>query len=261
MARSSKPILPGIDTLPNLINQCAVASEDAVAPQTPTRAHERVLQPSLPPIDNQVRPPLTPDNGGRSIGTSALRTGDIIVSTTEQVTSAAIRAATNSPVSHTAMYVGDGMVVEAIGSGVVNRGLDDALADDTLAVVLRAPDLSLEQALRLRDYVGRQLDKPYAYLTLFRAGGFQVVESLCSKFSEPEHMACLWAVWPLWFERREPNTFFCSQLVIDAYAAIGLPLVDQAGSETTPGVVAELTLSGTLKYVGHLLYPPPRRAR
>lgn len=86
---------------------------------------------------------LTPAGGGGCcIGDAALRPADIIVSTTGAAVSGVIRVGTGSPVSHAALYAGNGEVIEAIGQGVVQRGLDKALADDLLAVAYRAPHMT-----------------------------------------------------------------------------------------------------------------------
>ncbi len=86
--------------------------------------------------------PLEPaSGGGMSIDDRALEVGDIIVSTTSERVSEIIRDVTGSKVSHSALYVGDGMIVEAIGSGVRLQTLEDALADDLYAVAsLPRPD-------------------------------------------------------------------------------------------------------------------------
>src|SRR5689334_11123626 len=106
--------------------------------------------------------PLDPGAGGQCIGADLLQMADIIVSTTSATVSAVIRTGTMSAVSHAALYIGAEQVVEAIGEGVVLRDLDLSLRDDRLAVAYRVPNLSPEQALRVRDYVGMNLGKPYS---------------------------------------------------------------------------------------------------
>ena len=62
--------------------------------------------------------PLDPGVGGMSIGVDALQPADIIVSTARHAVSYAIRAGTLSAISHAMLYVGNGKVIEAVGSGV-----------------------------------------------------------------------------------------------------------------------------------------------
>ncbi len=73
--------------------------------------------------------PLDIQNGGRSISTKALKAGDIIVSTTDQNISKAIRLVTKSEVSHAILYIGDNKVIESIEEGVSERKIEDALKD------------------------------------------------------------------------------------------------------------------------------------
>src|SRR5207253_2687289 len=64
--------------------------------------------------------PLSPANGGRSIGEDALEIGDIILATTrDDPVSIGIRVASHAPVSHAMLYIGGGQVVEAVGGGVM----------------------------------------------------------------------------------------------------------------------------------------------
>jgi hypothetical protein len=120
--------------------------------------------------------PLDPGAGGRSIDSSALQIADIIVSTTSAFVSAIIRAGTSSEVSHSALFIGGDQVVEAIGEGVVLRDLATSLSDDRLAVAYRLPDLTSDQALKIRDYVGNQLGLPYSVKGALGAGFSYVSE-------------------------------------------------------------------------------------
>ncbi|MDB5915682.1 MAG: hypothetical protein JWP22_4357, partial [Ramlibacter sp.] len=107
--------------------------------------------------------PLDPGAGGRSIGVGALQAGDIIVSTTSQFVSRAIRLGTFSPVSHTMLYVGDGKVIEAIGSGVRETTLAAAMADAILAVAYRHPRLDAAHATVAVAYARTRIGNPYNY--------------------------------------------------------------------------------------------------
>ena len=73
-------------------------------------------------------PALTPQNGGRLVDISALETGDILLSAGKGITDLrAVELFTTSPVSHAALYVGGGDLVEAVGEGVRRRSLEDSL--------------------------------------------------------------------------------------------------------------------------------------
>ena len=100
--------------------------------------------------------------GGCCIADSALESADIIVSTTRARVSGVIRTGTLSTVSHAALYIGKGEVVEAIGAGVVRRGLTVALADDALAVAYRSPQMTPATARLIVHFAVSQLGKPYS---------------------------------------------------------------------------------------------------
>ena len=61
---------------------------------------------------------------------SDLELADILLSTGSAAASVVIRAGTVSRYSHAALYIGNGQIIEAIGSGVTRQGIRDAMADD-----------------------------------------------------------------------------------------------------------------------------------
>jgi hypothetical protein len=71
---------------------------------------------------------------------------------TQSLVSLGILAFTLSPMSHAALYVGDGQVVEAVGAGVQQRRLADYLAGESTVAAFRHPDISAEQAQRLQTH-------------------------------------------------------------------------------------------------------------
>jgi hypothetical protein len=176
--------------------------------------------------------PLDPASGGQSIGVDALQVGDIILSTTPEFISSAIRRATKSDVSHAILYIGDGEVVEAVASGVVRRPLADAISASYAAVALRDPKLTSGQAAAIRKsalgWVGKKYDT------------FALVDQGIRKVSGKD---------PEW---RDPEAFFCSELVLQAYADAGEPLTTVAPDQSAPQDVVTVYLSKKLEYVGHL---------
>lgn len=200
--------------------------------------------------------PLEPGNGGRSISADALETGDLVVSTTPDKISGAIRRVTGSLVSHAMLYIGAGQVVEAIEDGVVLRSIEDAVKDSRLVVAFRHPDLSPEQALRIRDYAGRQLDKRYNWAIL-RHPAFLLDKAVFCRGKTGEDLdRCV-----NWYGRINIGTasndrFYCSELVLKAYQEAGVPLTNIAPNFSTPGEIPELQQTGKLAYVGHLKYEP-----
>ncbi len=202
--------------------------------------------------------PLDPGTGGRSIDESALRNGDIIVTTRNGPISRAIRLATSAQVSHAILYVGDGQVVEAIGDGVTLRSLADALAGTTVAVAFRDAQLTPEQALKVRDYAGLQLGKPFNALGLVRQGGFQLDRAVfCSGKTGSDYDQCVNWVGNVNLGKGSDDSFFCSQLVVASFESAGAPLTSTPPNWSSPSDLAELAMARRLGYVGHLKAPLP----
>jgi len=202
-------------------------------------------------FDDEV--PLSPTTGGRSIGSDALEVGDIILSTTSDPVSVGIRIASGSPVSHAMLYIGDGQVVEAVGDGVQLHQLEDAIAHATVAVAFRKPELTPEQGLRIRDFAGRQLDKKYNYWGIVRQATFRIDDlRYCRLLPEPLRSKCRQFVGRVDLGTATNDTFFCSQLILAAYADAGIPLTATPPHWNSPGEIADLRLNGKLNYMGHL---------
>lgn len=171
--------------------------------------------------------PLDPGPGGRSIGPDALSTADLILSTTSAAVSRTIRIATASTVSHAALYIGGQQVIEAIGSGVTIRTLAAALADDTLAVAYRNPSMTPSIAAHIVASAGRFLGRSYSV-----AGAAASTDAILCRVNQSD-------------------SFFCSQLVLEAYRLGGLPLSTSPSQCVTPGDVVYIARH-SLQYVGHL---------
>ena len=95
---------------------------------------------------------LSPGNGGVQIDPSALLPGDIILSSANGVGSVGIQLVTLSPVSHAALYGGNGDVVEAVGQGIRRRPVTDMVAEEATVVVFRHPALTPEQARAMHEF-------------------------------------------------------------------------------------------------------------
>jgi V8-like Glu-specific endopeptidase/N-acetyl-anhydromuramyl-L-alanine amidase AmpD/uncharacterized protein YycO len=200
--------------------------------------------------------PLDPGMGGQSIGESALMAGDIIVSTTSAVVSAAIRAVSGSPVSHAGLYTGSGTVIEAIGDGVVERPIADSLAGSSVAVAFRVPGLGAAQAQQAVEYALSQVGRGFNYFGIVRQAAYRYHSSYCRLLPDSMQDACRTAVARVDLGTSDGNRFFCSQLVVASFQAAGVPITATDPSWSSPGDVADLRLSSTLEYVGHLKAPP-----
>ena len=219
--------------------------------------------PSTPPPDTlRGVIPLEPESGGWSIDDRVLQTGDIIVSTTESDWgSIGIRTVTQSPVSHTMIYIEDGMVIEAITTGgtrifdlesmclfdgeVVFRPLSEAIGGATLAVAFRYPNITPQQQLLIGDYAASQIGAYYKledHLLRITDGSY-----VAGPYQEELQMNYL---------AYEDVTFFCSELVIASYLAAGIPLTRDHPTRINPGEIAQLGIDQVLEYLGHLKYIP-----
>lgn len=200
--------------------------------------------------------PLDPGPGGQSIGVSALEVADIIVSTTGASISRAIRTVTQSEVSHALLYVGDGLIVDATGSGVDVRPIGDALLDATLAVAYRHGAITPGKAMVVRDYAGQRIDSGYSFVGILGQLGSLVDRSVFCDDNDVHRITgrnnCQVTVKRMNMAIASPDRVFCSQLVVEAYNRAGVPLTNQPASHTSPNELVELNLTGITDYVGHL---------
>ncbi len=193
--------------------------------------------------------PLDPGRGGRSVGDGALAMGDILVSTTPALSSAAIRIGAGADVSHARLYIGAGQVVEAVGEGVMLAQLEDVVAHDSLCVAYRSQSLTEGQALLARDFAGMQIGKQYSYIGI---GGhavrilFSIRHPIWARIIGRSRLDRAAQV----FSR--DDQFFCSQLVLAAFEHASVRLTTTPPNWNTPADVANLRIHGALDYVGHL---------
>jgi hypothetical protein len=192
--------------------------------------------------------------GGRSITADALEPGDLILSTTEEDISRVIRAATNSPVSHSAVYVGNNQVVEAISDGVILRGLDTALQDDSLAVAYRHRDMTPQKAEQMVQFLRDQARQRRTYDTwgLIQVAPGQLARAICNRLEDEARQRCLAGASRLRVGTNNEDAFFCSELVLEALSRVGLSISSVEPSWSSPDQVLELHYNGLLDYVGHL---------
>ncbi|WP_148713754.1 YaeF family permuted papain-like enzyme [Chitinolyticbacter meiyuanensis] len=209
---------------------------------------------------------LAPRNGGQLIAPEALAPGDILLSATNGITSAGIRLATLAPVSHAALYIGDGLVAEAVGSGVRVRPLADAMAEESVVVAFRRAELDEAQATALRAFAEAQVGRPYNYVGVVLHAPFSLQRRLCELPLLPEitRDACLRGIATIQLGTPDNQSFFCSQFVLQAYAAAGLPLTEADPAWISPadilhmreGDVPAMRIHQPLTYIGHLKFSP-----
>ena len=165
-----------------------------------------------------------------------LKQADIILSTTTEPISKAVKIGTNSKYSHARLYDRDGFVIEAVDPIVFRRQLLNLLKNDKYTAVYRLPKLTNGQAITIMAYATRQKGKPY---DLSGAVGSAKASRLTAY---GRASAISNAINP-------EEEFYCSELIAYAYKWVGIRLSHRAYSQTTPESLAR---SPKLVYVGHL---------
>jgi len=181
------------------------------------------------------------------LSASDLQIADILLSTGAASSSAVIRAGTGSRYSHSALFIGDGQIVEAISQGVVKQTLEAAMDDDTLVGVYRRLEMHPTQAQRVVQYVLQQIGKAYDHSGAAGSGIACPRGIVIGIFLSP--IVVYGGIGADLYNRANPEAaFFCSELVALAFRHARVPLGSLAAS-TTPGDIAR---SHVLNFVGHL---------
>jgi hypothetical protein len=235
-----------------------------------TRVDPVAVESGQSPLQLQNRLLLTPANGGLQIGMADLRGGDIILSNTDGVVSLGIRAMTMSPVSHAALYLGDGQIAEAVGSGVRLRPFDDFLGGEATTVAFRHPGVQDGHATAMRAFVQQHEGKSYNTLGVMLQAPFTLQRQYCELPLVPGLVRdfCIRGLAAVQLGVARNDRFFCSQLVLEAYQHAGLPLTSADPLLVSPadllhmrdGDVPSIQITQALQYVGHLKAGPARQA-
>jgi hypothetical protein len=206
--------------------------------------------------------PLDPGVGGQSIGIDALQIGDIILSTTDHLTSTVIRAGSGSQVSHASLYVGQGgQVVEAVGGGVRLIPLAEAINDATVAVAFRVPGLSSDQRQQVADSIAAYIGRDYDYVGVVKQGLFQIDKRVCSVLPDGARQNCENWTGRIDLGRGSSTDFFCSSLITQAFTDAGVPITSRPPNWNSPQDLVDLAFrDGALQYVGHLKAPIPSKS-
>ena len=191
-----------------------------------------------------------------------LQAGDILFSADSGLQSRSLRLFGNSSVSHTFLYLGDGQIAEAVGSGVHIGSLDDSVRHSPLLAVYRHPQFSSTEAAAIRRFAEQEAGGKYNYVGILKQTPYTVTRKVCELPLIPRqfrHMClntmALVQVTPFSSER-----YFCSQLVIEAYNRAGLPLTHTPPEWISPADILHMREHDVpsvvpvvpLQYVGHL---------
>ena len=166
-----------------------------------------------------VRNSTLPENGLTFIRPSDLRAGDILFSSEGSIRSLGIRVFSNAAVSHSSIYLGDGKIAEAVGSGTRIRALDEALQETNLTVAFRRPDLTAENIQAIIAFAEEKNGSGYNHLGIALQAPFSIARNACELPVIPRAMRhlCLNALATITVPALGSKRLFCSQLVIEAF--------------------------------------------
>jgi hypothetical protein len=209
---------------------------------------------------------LNPRNGGMSVDARSLRPGDIILSSSNGISSVGIRLLTLAPVSHASIYVGDLRVAEAVGEGIRERTLAQLLEEEATVVAFRHPAFQPEHGQRMGAFVQQHLGHKYNFVGVMLQAPFSIERRVCELplVPSPVRDFCLQGVAAVQLGMGRNDQFFCSQFVLEAYRRAGLPLTDADPRLVSPGDllhmregdVPSVRIHQHLQYVGHLKFQP-----
>jgi len=157
-------------------------------------------------------------------------------------------------VSHAAIYIGEGKVIETIDSGVVERSLDTAMLDDSVTVAFRHQYMTPEKANLIRNFLieKRAAGTRFDQYAIIRNLPIQVITSICSTVAPNFRDKCRNFAGRIFLGTETNNEFYCSELVFAAFEKVGLKLANTVPHWTSAEDLVQLSYNGTLRYVGHL---------
>ncbi len=167
---------------------------------------------------------------------SELQIADVILSTTAAAVSKVIKAGTLAHYSHAMLYAGQGKVVEAVGAGILNRSIKLATADALYAHAFRMKNLTSGDALKIVQFALDKVGGSYAYGGVLGGSGLVTVATAPL---QPGLHVLRWSANKIKTVAGYHRTYFCSELVEDAYESQNLTVSRYYPSMTNPGDIAE----------------------
>jgi hypothetical protein len=207
---------------------------------------------------------IEPENEDVLVAPAELQPGDIILTSTSTLRSAGIQLMTFAPVSHAAVYVGNGQVVEAVGPGVRVRTLHKLLEEEAVALALRYPELTALQAQSVRSVALAKVGRNFNYVGVAVHVPFAINRRLCELPLLPAAVrdVCLRGLGGVHHLVTSKHALFCSQLVLQSYRQAGVPITDADPRLMSPGDILHMRegdvpsvrINRPLHFVGHLKY-------
>lgn len=211
---------------------------------------------------NLQRTSTVPKDGVKTIQTVELEAGDILFSSATSAQSIGIRLFNNAPISHSFIYLGDGMIGEAVGSGVQVIPLEEALEHANLVAVYRYPGLTSEDVVKMREFATELDGSKYNFVGIAKQMPYSLTRKACELPVNPSFIrrACLNSMGYLFVSPLRSERYFCSQFVVEAFNVAGKPLTHKNPEWVSPADILHMREDDVpsirskveLSYVGHL---------
>lgn len=212
--------------------------------------------------DDQLEPLLTkfgpgdPFSSAPILTVDALKPGDIILRCSSALSSQMTELMIWSRYTHSALYIGNGMIIDATWQhGVKTRSLDDFLREANGRVgVLRFPGLTADQARAVVSAAQAKESAQYNFEGV-RVLGAQKLDALAdiSRQSLGDMIDILGRAEQLPPTATGNGKYACSELIAFAFKAINISLSHASGF--TPGDMIRLSQAGFFAQVGRLRDP------
>ncbi len=181
-----------------------------------------------------------PFRSGPVLATSDLKPGDILLSTERGGLSSAIRYATLSDYSHAALYLGNGKIIDATGTGVKVRNLSALAGPAERVGVIRVKSLSSRQADQIVRAATRLKGKWYNFAGLVTSNLDGLTYPVRKSFHAITGKRLTVSAASL-----TPG-YYCSELVIHAFKAAGITIAPREGA--TPGGVLDFVMDDPSRF-------------
>ena len=186
---------------------------------------------------------------------SELQIADVILSTTAAAVSSVIKFGTSGGYSHAMVYVGKGNVVEAVANGVVHRSIKLATSDAKYAHAFRLKGMTGDKAAKIAAYAISKVGGSYSFGGVFGGSG---LVSVVAWPTQPWLHLARWGANKVKEGVGSTRTYFCSELVEDAFESQEMTVSRYYPSMTNPSDIAEFSERNpsTFPKIGAIDLPP-----
>jgi hypothetical protein len=208
---------------------------------------------------------VAPEGDRTRLSAEDLRPGDILLTSGSGLVSAGVQLVTLASVSHAALYIGDGRIVEAVRPRVQIRQLEHVLAEERMVLVLRHPDITAEQARTVSSYALQKTGTGFNFLGVTLHVPLAASRRVCELplVPSPVRDACIRSFGVIQYAA-VGERLFCSQLVLEAFRQAELPITGADPRLISPadilhmreGDVPSVRIHKPLQFIGHLKYQP-----